>query len=80
MANDDIAFNIDSVYSDNHNDQNEKNDLVIKQEDIKNLNDPNCKHPNMQRDETDTIGDTVAWVCPDCGRGTFLPKSITKIT
>jgi hypothetical protein len=71
-----------SGQNEDNNGDNENNGgyTVIKPEDIKQLNDPNCKHLNMRRDDTDTIGDTVAWVCSDCGRGAFLPKSITKIT
>ena len=61
---DDVAFTIGNVYSDKHNGNNDGL-IVVKQEDIKQLNDPSCKHINMQRDESDTIGDRVAWKCPD---------------
>lgn len=86
MANgkkdDDIAFSISNPYNDSYNESNGNNGgyTVIKPEDIKQLNNPACTHSNMRRDDSDTIGDTVAWVCPDCGRGVFLPKSVTKIT
>lgn len=82
MNNDNVAFTISGGYSDKHNGQNEQNDgtLVIKKEDLKQLNNPDCKHPNMQKDESDKIGDTVAWKCPDCNRGAFLPNTVTKIT
>jgi hypothetical protein len=59
---------------------NDEWDVVIRKEDLKRLNDPNCTHKNVVRDDSDTIGDAVAWVCKGCGRGTFLPKHITKIT
>lgn len=77
-----VDFFISNPNNDKHNDNNGNNDgyFVIKAEDIKQLNNPACEHKNMERDDSDTIGDTVAWVCPDCGRGAFLPKSVTKIT
>lgn len=63
-------------------DNNAGNDdyhVVVRQENLKRLYDPNCKHEQMVRDDSDTIGDTVAWVCQECGRGTFLPKTVQKI-
>jgi hypothetical protein len=62
----------------NNVEQNE-NDVLIRKEDLKRLNDPGCLHINVKRDDSDTIGDTVAWVCMDCGRGAFLPKHVKKI-
>lgn len=80
MAND-VDFFISNPDTNNHNGNNGTEDgyQVIKSEDIKQLNNPACTHPNMRRDDSDTIGDSVAWVCPDCGRGAFLPKQVTKI-
>jgi hypothetical protein len=77
-----MAKQFDNYYISGNNDaynaQNEDNVLVIKQEDLKQLNDPNCEH-DLQPDD-DEIGDTRAWMCSKCGRGVFLPKSVTKVT
>ncbi len=53
------------------------NDVVIRREDSKPLNDPNCDH-NLEPDD-DEIGDSRAWVCSKCHRGVFLPKTIERI-
>lgn len=55
----------------------EKNELVIRREDLKPLNDPNCEHSFVLDGEL--IGDTRAWICSKCHRGTFLPKTIQRI-
>lgn len=57
------------------NETNNEHDVVIRLEDIKPLNDPNCAHHFVK--DSDEIGDKVAWVCTRCGRGTFLPKDVT---
>lgn len=69
------------IYGDNDDNvgNHESNVEVIKREDLKRMNDPNCKHENIVRDDSDTIGDNVAWGCQDCGLGTFLPKTVKRI-
>lgn len=52
-------------------------ELVIRREDLKPLFDPNCEHTFVLDDEE--IGDTRAWVCSQCHRGTFLPKTVKRI-
>lgn len=59
--------------------QNEDNNgyyEVIRRDEIVPLNDPQCEH-SFKLDESDTIGDTVAWVCTKCHLGTFLPKGVS---
>jgi hypothetical protein len=51
--------------------------IVIRREDLKPLNDPNCEHSFVLDGEV--IGDTRAWVCSKCHRGTFLPKTVKRI-
>lgn len=68
------------IKSDNGNNvDNDANVEVIRKEDLKRINDPDCVH-QLERDDSDVLGDQVAWVCRKCGRGTFLPKTVTKIT
>ena len=59
------------------NETNNEHDVVIRQEDIKPITDPNCAHHFVK--DSDEIGNMVAWVCnkPKCGRGVFLPKGVT---
>lgn len=55
----------------------EKNEIVVRREDLKPLNDPNCEHDFVLDGEV--IGTTRAWVCSKCHRGTFLPKTVKRI-
>lgn len=52
-------------------------DIVIRREDLKPLYDPNCEHDFVLDGEV--IGDSRAWVCSKCHRGTFLPKTVKRI-
>lgn len=53
-------------------------DFVVKMDEQAPINDPNCEHL-LAKDETDRIGNTVAWMCvqPNCGFGQFLPDDVT---
>lgn len=66
-------------------DNNADNDVVVRRDEMERLNDPDCNHKNKDGStafikDSDTIGDQQAWKCTKCLRGTFLPKSVTKIT
>jgi len=59
-------------------DDNNDNYEVVKRENLKNLLDPECKHYFVK--DNDIIDEeTLSWICKNCHRGTFLPKSITII-
>lgn len=59
------------------NNGNDDDTIVVDMSKREPLNDPDCKHFFIKDD--DTIGDTQAWICRRCKRGTFLPKH-TSIT
>lgn len=47
---------------------------IIKLDELEPLNDPNCKH-YFVKDDSDVLGNSVAWKCSKCHRGTFLAKN-----
>lgn len=53
---------------------------VVKMDEIPPLNDPQCEH-EFAIDETDTIGDAVAYVCTkrNCGVGYFARPENKKL-
>ena len=59
------------------NNGNDDDTIVVDMSKREPLNDPDCKHFFIKDD--DTIGNTQAWICRRCKRGTFLPKH-TSIT
>lgn len=71
-------FDFSSHKSDTKGNNVANDEIVIKLGELEPLNDVNCKHEF--RLDGDEIGDTRAWVCIKCHRGTYLPKQITKIT
>lgn len=69
-----------SIDNDNYSRDNLDNGNyeVYKIDEAETLIDPNCKH-TFKRDESDIIGDSVAWICSKCKRGTFIHKDAVII-
>lgn len=71
-------YSIDSSDGFSQNQTNNDNDdgtIVVNMAKREPLNDPDCKH-FFVKDE-DTIGNSQAWICRGCKRGTFLPKHMS---
>jgi hypothetical protein len=56
---------------------NDANYDVISLDNAKQINDPDCVHFFIK--DGDTIGNSVAWICKSCKRGTYYPKGISII-
>ena len=71
-------YSIDSSDGFSQNQTNNDNDdgtIVVNMAKREPLNDPDCKHFFVKDD--DTIGNSQAWICRGCKRGTFLPKHMS---
>jgi hypothetical protein len=72
----DYYIDYGSNISDNSsNNDNDDDTIVVDMAKRQPLNDPDCKH-FFVKDE-DTIGNSQAWICRGCKRGTFLPKHMS---
>jgi len=75
----DYGYGVDNSGNMNQNKGNNGNDddaIVVDMAKQEPLNDPDCKHFFI-KDESDTIGDSQAWVCRGCKRGVFIPKHMS---
>ncbi len=62
--------------SDNQsNNDNDDGTIVVDMAKREPLNDPNCEHFFIK--DEDTIGNSQAWICRKCKRGTFIPKHMS---
>ncbi|MCB1711291.1 MAG: hypothetical protein KDH96_02060 [Candidatus Riesia sp.] len=66
--------NVDSsteiVYNDTQDDEN----VIVKMDEQRPINDLDCQHLEMVPDPNDTIGEAIYYGCsnPKCGRGYYL--------
>lgn len=76
MSNGDYYIDYSGNVGDNSsNNDNDEDTIVVDMAKRQPLNDPDCKH-FFVKDE-DTIGNSQAWICRGCKRGTFLPKHMS---
>ncbi len=76
MSNGDYYIDYSGNVGDNSsNNDNDDDTIVVDMAKRQPLNDPDCKH-FFVKDE-DTIGNSQAWICRGCKRGTFLPKHMS---
>lgn len=69
-----------TIDNNNSNEKNENDVIVIKQEELTPINNPECKHYFIKdNDELAEENNMQSWICKKCKRGTFLPKDKTII-
>lgn len=65
----------DGISDNQSNNDNDDGTIVIDMAKREPLNDPNCEHFFIK--DEDTIGNSQAWICRKCKRGTFIPKHMS---
>jgi ubiquitin C-terminal hydrolase len=65
----------DGISDNQSNNDNDDGTIVVDMAKREPLNDPNCEHFFIK--DEDTIGNSQAWICRKCKRGTFIPKHMS---
>lgn len=66
---------VDKSKHNQHNADINGYDEVIKLDEIKRINDPDCEH-EFKEEPDDEFDGYTAWTCRKCGRGTYLPDGV----